>query len=96
MIPLALLAGAGLGFGLGILFARMDQSKVFDLMTSTVDRLTTSALFPGLKGVVGPSPETSAEGMFDDLGIDTERIPAFLKDEEDEPWDYSGEPVKTE
>lgn len=86
LVGLALLAGAGIGFGVGILFARADQSKVYDLMTSTVDKLTTSALFPGLKGVV-EQKEPSEPGMFATVDEDPVHVPDYLTERGENPWD---------
>lgn len=89
VVPFVFLAGVGFGVIGGVLFARSDQVKVFDLMTSTVDKLTTSALFPGLKGVV-EQVEAPPSEMYSTVDEDASHVPDFLKGEEDEsPWDYS-------
>ena len=99
-VVFALLAGLGLGVPLGILYARWDQRGVYDLITATVDRITTAALFPGLKGVVdqGPVAETPAgQRMYDSVDVDEQeeavRAPAWVTDDHSPAWDYTEEKV---
>lgn len=107
-VVFALLAGLGLGVPLGILYARWDQRGVYDLITATVDRITTAALFPGLKGVVdqGGAPDPRSVQMYADLdaglsadgelgvSADEVRAPAWVTDDRSPAWDpYEEEKV---
>lgn len=85
-----LLAGIGLGLVGGILLSRWDQGKMMDLITSTTDKLVTSALFPGLKGVVEEGAPEPAEEMYQTLEEDQEIGPDWIH-EETGPWDYTKE-----
>lgn len=88
LVALAFLAGAGVGIVGGIVFARSDQGRVFALMTSTVDKLTTSALFPGLKGAV-EQPVGTTEEIYASIEEDAAALPSYLRDGGEDPWDTS-------
>lgn len=87
-IALALGCGVGLGFFLGCLFARLDQGKMFGLVSQTSDSLVRSALFPGVPKEVFDSPRVQepAEDMYETATGRDEAVPR------DQGWLYSEDP----
>ena len=95
MTLLALLAGTGLGFALGLVYGLHISGKAlpkqFDFLTTTVDKLTASALYPGLKGIVDTQIQQPQESMYVPEEADPVKLPDWLREEDDQgPWDYTG------
>lgn len=93
MTALALVAGFGFGLAAGGIGAayliRKDQSWMLDFLSRTVDRLVASSLYPGMQTVQAKiQPQVEGDGMFDDQGVDQERIPKWMEDEAP-VWDYT-------
>lgn len=98
MIALAVVAGISIGFVGGVLFSRWDQGRAYGLIVDTVDKITTAALFPGLKGIADTSPAVESRA-FDTVDVDEQegavRVPAWLDEgsrSPAEPWDYTEAP----
>ena len=96
MTLLALLAGTGLGFALGLVFGLYLTGKVlpqqFDFLSRTVDRLTASALYPGLSGITDTQVTQPQESMYetDEKVV----LPDYLSEEDEDSeaekaWDYT-------
>lgn len=91
LVAFAVFAGVSVGFVGGVLFSRWDQGKGYQLITDTVDKITTAALFPGLKGVVADDTPPVVPAMFDGADVDEQegamsRKPSWLDDEKSPAW----------
>lgn len=87
-IALALGAGIGIGFCLGLLFSRTDTKRMFELVTVTSDSLVRSALFPGLpkEAFEPPKDPEPAEAMYETENEEAQ-MPDWLRS--DAPWDMT-------
>jgi hypothetical protein len=99
VIALAICAGVSIGFVGGVLFSTWLTKQGYGLITDTVDKITTAALFPGLKGIVNePQVPTGQQEMFGTVDRDEDegpaRVPAWLSDERSPAaWDPYQEPA---
>lgn len=93
MAALALVAGLGVGFTAGLVFGMMYQfPKLLGFLHDQTDRFLTTALFPGLKGVVETPASQPAEEMYLPEDVDDPQVPAWLSEDDTvNAWDYSRE-----
>lgn len=90
----ALLAGLGIGFSAGLTYGLFlkgrELPRLLGFLLDSSDKMLTSALFPGLKGVVETEQvDQPTEELFSPEDADTPAVPDWLSD--DSPWDYTSE-----